>query len=90
MLTVLTVGAFVATKDQFWVAYHVTILFAFLLVLQVCFLPETLYPRALFLSKIDTSTSEKDGSVISGTDVIDIKRTKMLGYFVSCVKISSC
>ena len=76
------VGAFVATKDQYWVAYHVTILFAVLLVLQICFLTETLYPRSLFLSS--STSSEKDGDVTLNTDV---KRTKQLGYFVRPTQI---
>ncbi|GAM33406.1 MFS transporter [Talaromyces pinophilus] len=41
-------GGLLATSGE-WVAYHVTILFAVLLVVQFLFLPETLYPRAAVL-----------------------------------------
>uniref|UniRef100_A0A093UNJ7 Putative transporter n=1 Tax=Talaromyces marneffei PM1 TaxID=1077442 RepID=A0A093UNJ7_TALMA len=41
-------GGLLATSGE-WVAYHVTILFAVLLVVQCLFLPETLYPRAAVL-----------------------------------------
>ncbi|KUL86910.1 hypothetical protein ZTR_05357 [Talaromyces verruculosus] len=41
-------GGLLATSGE-WVAYHVTILFAVLLVVQFLFLPETLYPRETVL-----------------------------------------
>lgn len=43
------VSYFVALKGQYWVEYHVTILFAVLLLLEICLVPETLYPRAAVL-----------------------------------------
>lgn len=75
MLTLLSylVGGFIATVDQYWIAYHVTILFTVLLVLECFFLPETLYPRDLI---IDSGRESNDGE-------FDMKRTKKLGYLVS-------
>jgi MFS family permease len=72
------IGGFLATVDQYWVAYHVTILFAALLVLQCVFMPETLYPRALVVSSEAAGNGEKS----DGTDVALPKRTKELGLIV--------
>lgn len=76
------VGAFIATVDQYWVAYHVTILFAALLVAQCLFLRETLYPRSRMLTtnRSHSPINEKDGPI---TATIEVKRTKDLGYLVS-------
>ncbi|RDW88316.1 MFS transporter-19 [Coleophoma cylindrospora] len=65
------IGGFIATASQYWIAYHVTILFAFLLVLECFFLPETLYPRNLVLSTSSPDATSAD---------IAIPRTKQLGY----------
>lgn len=74
----ILVGGFITLTDQYWVAYQVVIMFVVLLILVVCFLPETLYPRntmiekgagALSAEKVDLST-------------IDLKRTRQLGFIV--------
>jgi hypothetical protein len=81
-LILKTVGAFVALKDQYWVAYHVTILFAALLLVECLFLKETLYPRALVLTGGDglgSPTNEKSGTTNAPANV---KRTSELGYLV--------
>lgn len=71
-----------ATVDQYWVAYHVTILFSALLLLQCLFLKETLYPRSLLLSNTapSTPTNDTDGQIKTE---LEVKRTNQLGYFVS-------
>ncbi|OBT62318.1 hypothetical protein VE03_09066 [Pseudogymnoascus sp. 23342-1-I1] len=66
------VGAFLATIDQFWAGYHVAIMFALLLVLECCFLPETLYPRELVVQ------AEMNQIQLDDTG---LKRTTQLGYF---------
>ncbi|KAH8811011.1 putative MFS transporter [Xylogone sp. PMI_703] len=63
-------GGLLADAEE-WVAYHVTILFAILLVLQCLLLPETLYPRAAVI------IAENSSNIVN----IDIPRTKQLGYF---------
>lgn len=69
-----TAGAFLATINQFWAGYHVAIMFAVLLVLECCFLPETLYPRELVV-QAETNQIQIDDT--------GLKRTTQLGYFVS-------
>lgn len=76
-------GGFLATVSQYWVAYHVVILFAVLLVLEVFFLPETLYCRDVIVQAELNSDIPADGAV--GTDQaffddLGLKRTKQLGY----------
>lgn len=65
------VGGFLASVSQYWIDYHVTILFGLSLMCQCVFLPETLYPRAAILG----------GSVCA--EGVSLKRTKQLGYLVS-------
>ena len=67
----VSVGGLLAESGQ-WVAYHVTILYSSLLLVQCVLLPETLYPRAIMV------TAERQGTVV------DVKRTNQLGHFVSC------
>ena len=57
-------------------------MFAVLLVAEVLFFPETLYPRKLMLSRLPTSSgphvdSEKTGTVYTSND---IARTKQLPF----------
>jgi hypothetical protein len=63
-----------------WIAYHVTILFAALLVAECLFLPETLFPRAFVLASETRSQRTHEGGVPGG--ISNIKRTKELGYIV--------
>lgn len=74
-LNPVIVGAFVADKAFNWMQLHVLILFSILLVLQVVFIPETLYPRAAIL---DT------GEVVDA-GAIPIKRTDQLSFLVSSI-----
>lgn len=59
ILTESTVGGFITLVNQFWVQWLTAIIFGVLLVAEVFFLPETLYPRSLMLSRLPTTT---DGS----------------------------
>ncbi|KAJ5807783.1 hypothetical protein N7474_009052 [Penicillium riverlandense] len=68
------VGGFLASVSQYWISYHVTILFVVLLVCECVFLPETHYPRAAMLER------EAQGSQSEEMESDDLKRTKQLGY----------
>ncbi|KAI9745925.1 MAG: hypothetical protein M1818_000606 [Claussenomyces sp. TS43310] len=74
------IGGFLANIDQYWIAYVTTIFYAALLVAELVFLPETLYPRAYV-----AAAEHQDSFVPAGEgihdDVVDIKRTKQLGLF---------
>ena len=68
--------------NQYWVAWLTAILFAVLLVAEILFFPETLYPRKLMLSRLPTSSgfhtdSEKTATVSAPND---IARTKQLPF----------
>lgn len=78
-------GGFLAEVDQYWVQYHVVMLFFVLLLLEFFFLPETLYPRkAMLAAELSTSPSVQTDAgkqaLYQGSGLI---RTKDLGYFVS-------
>lgn len=63
--------------NQYWVAWLCVILFGILLVAEIFFLPETLYPRSLMLSRLPTggAVSEKQ------TEAYDIvPRTRTLAF----------
>jgi hypothetical protein len=74
----IRVGGLLATSGE-WSAYHVTILFAGLLLVQGLLLPETLYPRAVV---VRAESLESAGNL--DTTNLTILRTKDLGYLVSC------
>lgn len=80
------VGGFVTLKDQYWVQWLTALMFGVLLVLELCFLPETLYPRSLMLSRMLNSssastTTEKGADPDIAYD--DIARTMQLP-FLNC------
>jgi hypothetical protein len=62
------------------VAYHVTILFAVLLVVQFLFLPETLYPRAAVLLQ----ESQKYGGDAAVALAPVSSESRKFDFFVSC------
>lgn len=80
----LKVGGFISLVDQYWVAWLTAILFGALLIAEILFLPETLYPRKLMLSHLPTtaiqSTSDTDPEKPAVGAVVDIKRTKDLPF----------
>lgn len=71
------IGGFLATIDQYWCAYVTTILYGALLLAELLFLPETLYPRALVLD------AERQRIELGE------KRTKQLGLYVSIIEFNS-
>ncbi|KAJ5219302.1 MFS transporter [Penicillium cinerascens] len=74
------VGGFLASVSQYWISYHVTILFGILLVCECLFLPETRYPRAVVLEH-EAGLEGQEMCKETMYDVIsDIKRTKQLGH----------
>ncbi|KIY00945.1 uncharacterized protein Z520_03611 [Fonsecaea multimorphosa CBS 102226] len=74
------IGGFIATVNQYWVAYHVTIAFAFLLLWELLFLPETQYPRAHVVAlELQQATAKARGETLQNT-AVDIKRTKQLPW----------
>ncbi|KAJ5612609.1 MFS transporter [Penicillium lagena] len=70
-------GGFLASVSAYWIGYHVTMLFAFLLICECFFLPETHYPRAVMLEREAHIRIGKDKS---SDDPYGLKRTKQLGY----------
>lgn len=85
------IGGFVSLVDQYWVAWLTAILFGVLLVAEILFLPETLYPRKLILSRLPTTITEvglgDDPEKTLAKVPLDIKRTKNLP-FVNFTKIA--
>lgn len=73
------IGGFMATVDVNWVAYHVTIAFAALLIAEIVLLPETLYPRELVV-EAEREKAISDTGIDEG--VMGVKRTKQLGWVV--------
>ncbi|EXJ77582.1 hypothetical protein A1O3_09809 [Capronia epimyces CBS 606.96] len=73
-------GGFLASVNQYWVAYHVTMAFALLFLLELFFLPETQYPRA----KVVAFEQVQDQAVARGENAenmtLDIKRTRQLPW----------
>lgn len=49
------VGGFISLINQFWIAWVTAILFGLLLVAELLFFPETLYPRKLMLLRLPTT-----------------------------------
>lgn len=77
----MIVGGFLASVSTYWVGYHVTILFAALLVAEVLFLPETLYPRAHLVAAEGENTG-----LGAAEKAADVRRTKQLPWMVSCFR----
>lgn len=80
-------GGFIDLVDQFWIQWFTAILFAAILIAEIAFLPETLYPRNYMLvrmpfasdaaGKVDLEKTERRASV--ATDV-GLKRTTKLPF----------
>lgn len=79
------IGGFVNLASHEWIQWHSAIIFGVILTAEVLFLPETLYPRNLMLSKWD-------GTFTAGEEAAEkirletpphrpsVRRTKDLGY----------
>jgi hypothetical protein len=76
------VGGFLASVSQYWISYHVTILFGILLVCECLFLPETHYPRAVVLEHEAGLEGRASSKELMQDAISDTKRTKELGYLV--------
>lgn len=81
-------GGFLNIVSLEWIQWFSAILFGVLLVLEVLFLPETLYPRNHMLAKLPLATGqdeqavdiEKVGRRRSDASVVDLRRTKNLRF----------
>lgn len=80
------VGGFVDLASSQWIQWLTAILFGVVLVAEILFLPETLYPRDLVLSKargaVLTPTDEKAAAEAGGINGQESypRRTKQLAY----------
>lgn len=83
-------GGFLNIVSAAWIQWFTAILFGVLLVLELLFMPETLYPRNYMLSKLPMANSadgmsvelEKAGRRRSDASTVELARTKKL-FFVN-------
>ncbi|PGH16212.1 hypothetical protein AJ79_01981 [Helicocarpus griseus UAMH5409] len=83
-----TVGGFMSIVGATWVNWLTAILFGALLLLEIFFMPETLYPRNMMLKRLPivsgTATPtdiEKSGTQPTKEEgIIDLQRTKVLPF----------
>lgn len=80
------IGGFIDLVDHFWIQWLTAILFGAILVAEMAFLPETLYPRNYFLLRMpyaeksgETDISKVTRRNTNATDV-QLKRTKQLPF----------
>lgn len=71
------IGGFVDLAGSRWIQWLTVILLGVILAAEVLFLPETLYPRDLMLSRQRRSVASSEKTDSEGAEV---KRTKGLGY----------
>lgn len=79
------VGGFVTLLGQQWVQWVTAILLGVLLVIELLFLPETLYPRRLMLSqnwRQMVSPGRSNSMDSDGAARVDIPRTKRLPFLM--------
>ncbi|KAL0942734.1 major facilitator superfamily transporter [Colletotrichum truncatum] len=87
LLTGPLVGGFVDLIDHYWIQWLTAIFFAVILIAELAFLPETLYPRDFMLSKtkgVMPSTGVSDEKDLARATVaaeeVNVPRTKKLGF----------
>jgi len=81
------VGGFIAALvNQYWVAYHVTIAFAVLLVWEILLLPETQYPRASVVTFEQRQADTEARGEGLGNSSLNMKRTTQLPWLVRRVE----
>ena len=80
-------GGFVDLVSSDWIQWFTAILFGFLLVLEMLFMSETLYPRSYMLSRMprangdgETIELERMESPLGNETQVDLKRTKRLFF----------
>lgn len=86
-------GGFLNVVSAAWIQYFTAILFGVLLILELAFMPETLYPRSRMLldaplaaeGEVGTLDMEKIGRRRSKASVSELPRTKKLP-FINAVK----
>ncbi|KAI9832279.1 MAG: hypothetical protein M1819_004457 [Sarea resinae] len=86
------IGGFMDLVSQEWIDWLTAILFGALLIVEILFLPETLYPRNQMLSRMplaiesggttDFDALEKTGRTLNNAADVDLKRTKKL-FFIN-------
>ena len=81
------IGGFVNLIDQFWVNWFTAILFGTILVAELAFLPETLFPRNEMLRRMpyahgggEVTDIEKTERRLSNATDVDLVRTKNLPF----------
>ncbi|GAD93172.1 MFS transporter, putative [Paecilomyces variotii No. 5] len=82
-----TFGGFLNVVSAAWINWFNAILFAALLVLELLFMPETLYPRNLMLQRVPLATNpvgttdiEKAADKQEAAQNVDLPRTKKLFF----------
>ncbi|KAF1991444.1 MFS transporter [Aulographum hederae CBS 113979] len=86
-------GGFLSIVDQYWINWFTAILFGVILLAEIFFLPETLYPRNAMLARMPYTDGvvhaagsavdvEKTARKPSVADEVDLPRTKKL-FFVN-------
>lgn len=80
-------GGFIDLVSSAWIQWFTAILFGFLLVLELAFMSETLYPRSYMLSRMPPSGAnagstelEKLGHARMESADVDLKRTTKLSF----------
>ncbi|KAI9829163.1 MAG: hypothetical protein M1832_000186 [Thelocarpon impressellum] len=89
LLVAPLVGGFMDLVSQFWINWLTAILFAALLLVELAFLPETLYPRNRMLGQMPAMSGgtgptdfEKIGGTRGDASSVDLPRTKKL-FFIN-------
>lgn len=79
-------GGFLNLVNQFWIQWFTAILFAVVLIAELAFLPETLYPRSFMqhtigaTAAVEQGETEKAGAGRLDSSITDVKRTKYLPF----------
>ncbi|KND87173.1 putative transporter [Tolypocladium ophioglossoides CBS 100239] len=80
------IGGFVALAGHIWIQWVTAVLFGVIMLAELAFLPETLYPRHLLLVKASQAPSngatrkENAAESFSNFVISDLPRTKELGF----------
>ena len=81
------IGGFMDLVSAAWIQWLTTLMFALLLLLEICFMTETLYPRNYMLARVPLGSSsdgmdpEKVANEKVDADRVDLKRTSKLNFF---------
>ena len=81
------IGGFMDLVSAAWIQWLTALMFALLLLLEICFMTETLYPRNYMLARVplgnrgDGMDPEKVANEKADVDTADLKRTSKLFFF---------